>query len=101
MKKFAVDETVFGVRDVLQSSPGIVLGHEANGRVLVRFGDEMARSFPVASVVRATAGKDKPILRPQSRDLAEAKNLGDYLTRVGLADPGNFTKEKENEKSTR
>jgi hypothetical protein len=95
---FQIDEVVFGVRDMELSNEGVVLGYDERGFVMVRFGDGMPRAFPVASVERAADRKDKPRFRPQSKNLAEAANLGDYLIRI---ESGISQKEKENEKSTR
>jgi hypothetical protein len=96
MRPFSVGDAVFGVRDMEMSDKDIVLGYEESERgfVLVRFDDGIPRALPVASVERAADRKDEPRFRPQSKDLAEAKNLGDYLIRMGEAESGISQKEQ-------
>jgi len=104
-KKFSVGDTVASVRDLEMSNRATVIGYEENERgfVLVQFADGMPRALPVESMERVSDRKDESRSRPiaQGKDWAESKNLGDYLTRLGEAESVIFTKEKQNEKSTR
>jgi hypothetical protein len=103
-RPFAVGDLVVSVRDVEASNRAIVICEvDARGLVLVRFADGMSRALPVQSIERVSDRKDESRSRPigQGKDWAESKNLGDYLVRLGEAESGLFTKEQQNEKSTR
>lgn len=103
-KPFCVGDLVVSVRDVEASNRGTVVREEdERGFVVVQFADSMPRSVPVQSVERVADRKDEPQPRPigQGKDWQESKNLGDYLRRLGEAESGIFTKEKEHEKSNR
>jgi len=89
-KPFAVGDLVVSIRDMEMSNRASVLGYDERGFVLVRFEDGVPRAVPVASVERAA--DRKPRFRPQSKELAESANLGDYLARI---ESGILTKEKE------
>lgn len=95
-RRFAIDETVFGVRDVELSNPAAVVGYDERGFVLVVFADGMQRSLPAQSVERVVDRKDGARFRPicHGKDWEESRTLGEYLTRLGSADLGIFTKEK-------
>jgi hypothetical protein len=105
MRPFAIGDAVISVRDVEMSNPATVIGYEENERgfVVVKFADGIPRALPVQSIERVSDRKDASRSRPigLGKIWAESKNLGDYLTRLGEAESGLFTKEKENEKSSR
>jgi hypothetical protein len=83
VRPLRVGETVVSVRDVEASNRATVVREEdERGFVLVQFADGMPRPMPVQSMERVSDRKDESRSRPQSKDLAEAKNLGDYLSRV-------------------
>jgi len=95
-RPFSVGEELVNVRDMEMSYRAIVIHEEdERGFISVMFADQMPRSLPVASLERPA---DRPGSKSQPRtgtEYSQAKNLGDYLTRVGLAESVIFTKEKE------
>ena len=99
VRTFSVGQTVFGVRDLEQSDKGIVLGHEANERVLVKFGDELPRILPVRSLQPA----DKSQIPPDIERIlySQATNFGHYLRLMGEAPDGLFNTKEQHEKSIR
>jgi hypothetical protein len=83
LRPLRVGETVVSVRDVEGSNGATVVREEdERGFVLVQFADGMPRPMPVQSMERVSDRKDESRSRPQSTDLAEAKSLGDYITRI-------------------
>lgn len=83
VRPLRVGDVVVSVRDVEASNRATVIHEEdERGFVLVQFADGMPRPMPVQSMERVSDRKGEIATRPQSTDLAEAKSLGDYLTRI-------------------
>jgi hypothetical protein len=100
-RRFAVGDRLVSVRDLEASNVATVISEEdERGFVVVQFADGVPRTLPVRSLQRP----DKFRLVPDTSwrtEYSQSANLGEYLTRMGEAEPGIFTKEKEHEKSNR